>query len=564
MTGAPAAPHAEREPWQKTDVPSSDEREPWPRPAPPPRDLRDDRPTGGSWSTAGPVLPGGRTQAPVPGTPASVPAPPLRSGDDRPWPLPLDDADAPQRSAASPARRTAPDPESEPDPFPAAAYTAEAGRQPWEHPDFADGAEQSTRFIRYQGDDGWDEPLRRPPLFRRLIIVAVVFAVLVAAFVVLAFTRGGREDESPPPPTQTPSTTAAGNPSGPAVLPAAAPPGWSRTAAWTVKVAAPSARAATIASTTTAVAVVSPEKKVVILDPADGRSRRTFDLPPGEFHGLRIASVDGKPSVVVHAGTQLAYAPADGSAAPTALDLADPDAMVTYAGDSPLIVARGAVSVVKDGKIAPVTMPAGATAMAADGATVIAAVPVGPWWIVTPGAEPAAITPEPPRPGATIYKMAAAGHNRVAVMWTGPDAATVTVVLYDAGSGKAQITADAPLDEMRKTAWVWGTDGQVAALGALVFDLKAAKASVRPGFGPVIGWGNLLYGQNSSDAQTFQAIDATDPNRAPVPLGTGVPLPWGAPTGSLILILDTTPSTAPTLFALDQVRTASPAPGRST
>ncbi|NUU19911.1 MAG: hypothetical protein HOV68_00090 [Streptomycetaceae bacterium] len=315
---------------------------------------------------------------------------------------------------------------------------------------------------------------------------------------------------------------------------------------------APDPKAATIVATTNAVAAVTPDGRVAVVDPATGRVHRTFDIPPGEHHGLRIAAVDGVPSVLVQAGTRLAYAPADGSAAPTVLDLPDGAAAVTYGGDSPLIVAAGKPFVVRDGRLTEVQLPPGATAIAADGPNVIAAAPEGPWWNVQMGREPLAVAPAAPRPGAAIYRMAAAGHNRVAVIWTGPDAATVTVVLYDAASGQPQITADAPLDEMRKAAWIWGSDGQVAALGAMVFDLKAGKATVRSGFGPVIGWGNLLYGQTAADPHTSVVIDATDPSRPAVPLGAGVPLPWGGPTGQLILILDATPSSVPTLYALTQ------------
>ncbi|MGW0659360.1 hypothetical protein [Streptodolium elevatio] len=576
--------------WQRNDAaagPPPPEGDPWPHPAPPPRDLRDDRPL--ATAQLPPPASGDRpvpipapAPAPAPETaaepaaaPSSPPPPPRRPVWEGPGEPPFgfvpgrDTAADPASTAGGPAARhgSEPDPDLEPDPFPPAAYVGE-DHAPWQpqpdapwRQDAPPADSGAAHVIRFQGEDAWDEPPRRPPLFRRLVIITVVFAVLVAAFVVLAFVKRGDDGDKEPPPSNSPSPPAASTSARPAVLPAAAPNGWSRTAAWTAVVAPPTARAATIASGTTAVAVITPAKQVAILDPADGRVRRSFDLPKGEHRGVKLGAVDGTMSVLVHAGDVLAYAPADGSAAPTTLDV-PAGAVVSYAGDSPLVVNGTDVQVVRDGRLAAVQLPPGATAMAADGANVIAAVPVGPWWNAAPGREATAITPAPPRPGATLFRIAAAGHNRVAVVWTGPDAATVTVVLYDATTGEARITADAPLEEMRKTAWVWGTDGQVAALGPLVFDLKGGKAAVRSGFGPVIGWGNLLYGQTAADPQTAVVLDGTDPKSAPVPLGTGVPLPWGGPTGRLILILDTAPSTAPTLYALTREGTPPGSPGQ--
>jgi hypothetical protein len=433
----------------------------------------------------------------------------------------------------------------EPDPFPAAAYTTPRGATNTAEHD--DGA---TRVIGFHGDQAWEEAGARPALFRRLVIVGVVVGILVIAFVVVALVhRGGSGADDKRSPEPSANATTSGAKPGPPVLPAQAPPGWSKNAAWIATVAVPTAKAPTVAASTTAVAVITTDGKVALLDPATGHVRRAFDLPAGEHRGVRLALVDRVESVLVQAGNQLAYAPADGSAAPTVLDLPD-NAQVSYAGDAPLVVAGAAASVVEDAKLVPVGLPANATAMAADGATVIAAVPVGPWWSAAPGREPVAVTPVPPRAGATIFRIAAAGHNRVAVIWNGPDATTVTVVLYDATSGQSLVTTDAPLDQVRKTAWVWGTDGRVAALGPVVYDLQANKASVRPGFGPVVGWGKLLYGQSISDPQTTLVLDATDPAKAPTPLGAGVPLPWGGPTGQLLLILDSTPTTTPTLYAL--------------
>lgn len=512
-------------------------------------------PAGEPWSQFAP--PPGQTSA----AQAQLPPPPPAA---RPMQLPPPNA---QRTAApGPANRGL---DLEPDPFPAAAYTEPSvperrahwplddppgGQAPPPADRFAPGADPDT-LIHYRGDADWnDEPLRRPPLFRRLVIATVAFAVLVAAFLVLAFVNQGDKDDngkaSTAPPPAGPGPGTPGTPSaGPSVLPGAAPPGWTRDAAWTVRVAAPSARVAPIAASTRAVAVLTPDNKVAVLDPVDGRVRRTFDLPPGDHRGVKLAVVDSTLSVLVHAGTKLAYAPADGSAAPTVLDVPD-SAAITYAGDAPLIVAATGVFVIQDGRLAEVRVPPGATAMAADGARVVAAASEGPWWLATPGRDPVAVNPAPPRPGAVIHRIAAAGHNRVVVMWRGADAATISVVLYDATTGQPQMNVDVPSDETRRIAWVWGADDQTAALGAVVFDLKAGKAHLRSGFAPVIGWGNLLYGQTAADPQTPVVLDATDPNRAPAPLGPGVPLPWGGPTGKLILILDTARSTAPTLYAL--------------
>ncbi|WP_436789573.1 hypothetical protein [Yinghuangia sp. YIM S10712] len=459
-------------------------------------------------------------------------------------------------TAAVPDPDTESDPDTEPDPFPAAAYAEQDEPRlsvtPWRAGEDGETTVRespgSGRFGGRRGDeDPWDGQLRRPPLFRRLVVATVVFAVLVGAFIVLALVNRGDDDNDSPPPTDPPRSAARG---GEAVFPAAAPEGWSRTAAWTVRVTAPAEGAAPIAATTEAVAVVTPERKVALLDPATGRVLRTFALPPGEYRGIKVTDVDGVASVLAHCGDRLVYAPADGSAEPTTLDV-PASATVVHGGRSPLVVADPQVFVIRDGRMSEVRMPPGATAMGADGETVIAVDPAGRWWNVRPGQDAVEVRPVPPRRDAAVVRMAAAGHNTVAVLWTGPNDAAVTAVLHDAATGQPQISTDVPREQMEKTAWVWGADGHVAALGALVFDLDARKAHVRSGFGPVIGWGNLLYGHNTDDPRTALAIDATDPTRPAIPLGQGVPLPWGGPTGDLILILDTRDSTAPTLYALN-------------
>ncbi|UGQ15705.1 hypothetical protein LO772_26370 [Yinghuangia sp. ASG 101] len=515
-------------------------------------------PTGEPWRQFAPPPPkSGRAVAPPPT--AASPTPPDPPGAPEVPAAPP----SPPRAAATVAGPRPADPDSEPDPFPAAAYATRSEPRlsvtAWRTVEDGDpaGHEPASggRFDGRRRDDGVaDGESRRPPLFRRLVAATVVFALFVVAFVVIALVNQGGDDKTPAPPPTSPGGAAS---AGPAVFPAAAPEGWSRTAAWTMRVDAPTAGAASIAATTDAVAVLTPDREIALLDPATGRVRRTFALPPEEYRGVKVTDVDGTASVLAHVGDHLVYAPADGSAAPTTLDLPDAAAVI-HGGDSPLVTTASAALVIRDGRLAEVGLPPGTTAMGADGADVIAVNPAGTWWNVRPGEAAAEVTPVPPRAGAVVVRMAAAGHHRVAVLWSGPNDATVTAVLHDAATGQPQITADAPRAEMRETAWVWGADGHVAALGALVFDIDARKAHVRSGFGPVIGWGNLLYGRNTDNPQTALAIDATDPTRPATPLGPGVPLPWGGPTGDLILVLDTRPSTAPTLYALNREGSSPP------
>ncbi|MGR7000749.1 hypothetical protein ACU686_26310 [Yinghuangia aomiensis] len=323
--------------------------------------------------------------------------------------------------------------------------------------------------------------------------------------------------------TSGPSAPPTGAP-GPGQLPVAAPPGWSRTAVWSVPVTAPAAKVPTVAAGASAAAVITPDRKLALLDPATGATRRSVPLPDGELRGVRLGLVDSRATALAHVGSKLVLVPADGSSDATVVDVPD-GASVSVGGDAPLITSRTDSSVIASGKLVPLKLPPGSVAMAVDGQTAVAAASSGTWWRITAGQEAAAeTTPAPPRPDAKVARVVGAGHGRVALVWTGPAADSVTVALHDAATGQMLASADAPAASVKSLAWVWGAGDKVAAIGPVVIDLATGKASVRTGLVPVVAFGTTVYGTvNGAAASVDAASDA-----APSALPAGTPLPWGA------------------------------------
>ncbi|UGQ15000.1 hypothetical protein LO772_16365 [Yinghuangia sp. ASG 101] len=376
------------------------------------------------------------------------------------------------------------------------------------------------------------------------VVLALMLALVAATLVGAALLGGGSAGADGAPATAAP-TAMPGAPAG-KPLPVAAPPGWSRAAAWSLPVTAPAPRVPTVAADGSTAAAITADRQLALLDPATGQVRRMVPLPAGDLGGLRLGRVDGRAAALVQVGSQLVYAPVDGTADVTVLVLPD-GASVSVAGDSPLVSAPSGASVISGGKLLPLQLPPGAGAMAVDGQTVLAAASSGTWWRIPLGQAPIEMAPSPPRPGAAVARVAGAGHGRVAVVWTGPSDGVGTVALYDASTGEALWTVDAPAEALKSPAWVWAADGKVAAIGPIVFNLGARTATLREGLVPVIAFGGRVYGTvNGASA----VIDPSDPAASTTALPAGTPLPWGAPTGRLLMTVASDASGAVDLFAL--------------
>ncbi|MFF7249988.1 hypothetical protein ACFZBU_39570 [Embleya sp. NPDC008237] len=285
------------------------------------------------------------------------------------------------------------------------------------------------------------------------------------------------------------------------------------------------------------VVIATPDRALAVLNPADGAVRTRTPFPDGGFHGVHATATLG----LAHVGERVLLAPLDTTSPPIALTV-PPGSEVSTTGDAVLITAPGDTAMIadRDGTHG-VPLPPGTHALAADGDTVIAATPAGPWWRArTTGAPPVQVTPTPPRPDARVRSVTAAGHDRVLVLWSGPESSTTTTALHDAKTGAVILAAQVPSTELTGAYLLWD-GGPVAGFGPLVLDMRTGRHVVVPTFRAASIRGTTVFGHlRSGQSRTAVGVDTNDLQAPPRPLGPSTPLPWADAKGrALVGDLDT-------------------------
>lgn len=174
-------------------------------------------------------------------------------------------------------------------------------------------------------------------------------------------------------------------------LSAAPPLAYQRQAQWTTpKVQGQSGMVLVVDD---AVAVITKERTLALIDLATGDPRWTASVPDAQISGeLMRSDVDGVDSILLHVGDDLLWwSVTDGAQHSVGVP---EDAQINVFGDSPLVSAsENSVAVIQGGTLAEVRVPRGAQALAARSTgTVTVAGPAG-WWHLTPGQAAG-----PPRP----------------------------------------------------------------------------------------------------------------------------------------------------------------------
>jgi hypothetical protein len=300
-----------------------------------------------------------------------------------------------------------------------------------------------------------------------------------------------------------------------------APAGWRQTSAWARSIAPPGAGRPSVAALGDVLAVLTPEHRVALLDPHDGRINWVGEPLPAGYVALHATGDPAAPVLVAETAGRLVVWSTHGapqpSTPPTTVVLA-PGARVSYAGALPLATGPdGSAAVLRGDALVPVRVSPGTVAVAADAAHVLAGRAVGPWELLGFDGGTRVVAPVPPRPGAHMLRMAGGGHGSVAVVWSGPDDGSETLAVHDSTSGRVLADADAPRGSL-SGAWIRSNDDPLAALGPVVLDLAEGRASVTPGFVARSVAGGHVYGTRYGHpvAMTVRGAVAV-PDRAAVP-----------------------------------------------
>ncbi|MFE2953670.1 hypothetical protein ACFXHK_42415 [Embleya sp. NPDC059267] len=355
-------------------------------------------------------------------------------------------------------------------------------------------------------------------------VTPAAIGLAIAAAVTVAAVLAWPDDEpaDPGPGTTSRAETAAFT----------SPAGWQRTSAWTRSIAPPGAGRPSVAALGNVLAVLTPDRRVALLDPRDGRIEEAGEPLPAGHLALHATGDPTAPVLVAETRDGLVVWPTHGGprpwSPPDTVALA-PGARVSYAGALPLVTGPdGSAAALRGGVLVPVRVPPGTVAMAADATHVLAGRAVGPWELLGFDGTTRGVAPVPPHPGARMLRVAGGGHGSVAVVWSGPRDDTETLAVHDSSSGRVLAHADAPAGSLSNT-WIRSDDGPLAALGPVVVDLAEGRASVTPGAVARSVAGDRVYGTREGHPVALTVRGAlTMPDHTAVP--------WAVNTGRALLL----------------------------
>ena len=457
----------------------------------------------------------------VPAPPAAVPAPPAVAGP------PDGGTPAPARTAAAAPREAPPRlavrPKAEP----------LEGRDSWGPPTAPAKEPRRPRpaVLKTRRRADW-----------RVLALGTITAVAVSVITVSVLSRttgSGHASSAPTPASASASPTV--------TFSRTVPPGWSQHASWS----APISPGTHPALSDGLVALVSADRHLQLRYGSTGAIvwSTPAPLPPEATGSPAISVVGGASTVLIQGAGEILTWQVSGDGT-KATPMAAPDrAQISTAGESPLVSLPDHTSAVLGATgLTKVAVPDRTTAMAADKDAVIAGDPKGVWWRIPPsGGTALKVTPAVPAGADQVTRIAAAGHGVVALVWSmkknGGQQSIAS--LHDAVTGKVLSQASAPTDELRTPVWLHSAEGQVAALGPVLFDLANETATAHPGFAPLAATGKVIYGQLK---QHLAAVRA-GPNENPTQLADGTALPWGITAGGRAVVADRT-TAGISLFAL--------------
>ncbi|CAM3774289.1 hypothetical protein GCM10009799_13350 [Nocardiopsis rhodophaea] len=403
----------------------------------------------------------------------------------------------------------------------ATGYAAHLGRSVLVNARDANGAWQliisPTGVVRAAGGSE-AELVARPAAKRQRKGKKVALALSGGALAVVAALAVGAVWVWGPDGTNTTVNNGGAEESGVLLEARAAPPGFSREAAWRLPTRTGTRPA--LAPDGSLAAYINPNDELVVVDP-EGEQKWSAKLP------LASSDIVGAP-VFVGADDGYGMAVTDnetlwqwpvGGGDPEAIKLPD-DARVTFAGTSPLVLDPSDAYIPDGGKLAKIKVPSGFGAMIADGGRVLTGVKTGRWiWVTADDADGKEIVPKAPSGADRPIELLTARADYTVVLWEAEDGDDDLLAVHDAQDGAPIAAAAVDGDELAEARWV--RDGSRAAYGPVIFDLESGDARTLEGFSPVSVAGDMVYGE------AVGARVAVPAGGAPIDMDMDAVRPWG-------------------------------------
>ncbi|ASU84402.1 hypothetical protein CDO52_17790 [Nocardiopsis gilva YIM 90087] len=311
----------------------------------------------------------------------------------------------------------------------------------------------------------------------------------------------------------------------------AAPPGFSREAAWRLPTRTGTRPA--LAPDGSLAAFINPNDELVVVDPK-GEQKWSAQLPlsSSDIAGAPVFVATGDGYGVAITDNETLWQWPAGGGDPEAIDLPD-NARVTFAGTSPLVLEDDRAYIPDGEKLKEVKVPSGFGAMLADTDRVLMGVRTGRWTWVDAGAakdKEKEIVPKAPSGADRPIELLTAGADYVVVLWKADGGGDDLVALHDAEDGSAIAAAEVDADDVADVRWVRG--GSLAAYGPVIFDLAAGEGRTLNGFTPASVAGDLVYGDAGGAPVAIPA------DGDPIDMDRDAVRPWGLLDDRALVIAD--------------------------
>lgn len=303
-------------------------------------------------------------------------------------------------------------------------------------------------------------------------------ACAVAALVIFGLIVGVMHSLRSDPPAE---------PAGPPVpqaiqLPAINPDGTGRVARWaSPELAAPGGRATAVRAAD-AVVVLTADRRLVALDPANGGER--WSSPVGVVTptaGPVVSRIDGEPVIAVASAQAIQWWPLAGPAEPRSVTVPS-GGQPSLGSDGPLVTYadRHQAQVIVGGQFQDRVLPAGAKALGVtDGGVLLAGDDAGHVWRITSdrvAPEPTTLlAPKTVRPAAALTVAA----GKLLTLWRETATRRVVVTAYDTATIRpvwaARLAAGASQYATTLPPWQVSPDGRWAVIGGTAFDVADGR-----------------------------------------------------------------------------------------
>lgn len=316
-------------------------------------------------------------------------------------------------------------------------------------------------------------------------VVAVALGGGITAFAIGSHRPAPVATASPTPPNQG------------SQLPVLAPPGYSQTAAWAVKV---TDQTSPVLIDADRIAAVDDSGNLRIINTETGQTTWRGSGAPSGRAGINYSHVENRPVLASASSQALTLWPIDtkdgGKTAGTSVNIGS-SATVSYLGSAPLIdLGDQTVALLTSKGLVRKDIPVTSSAVLATQDSVVAANADHIWTLPASGKAQEVDMSKPDGASGQPDLISAANDSTLIVMWPTSDQSTDIATLVDVDDGSTIATArvDARSADDRSTP-VTSATSKTLALGSLFIDYGQKPAIVEvPDFSPTVVDGDTVYG----------------------------------------------------------------------